>query len=69
MLAKQELCLLSHTSSPICHGSFGDGVSNLPGLALSIKPPSLRLSSSWSYRHEPPVPGLFIYLEPLVKIK
>jgi hypothetical protein len=47
-LAKQALYNLSHTSSPLCSGYFGDGsLSNsLPGLASNHKPLDLSLPSS-----------------------
>jgi hypothetical protein len=40
--------------------NFGDGILKTisPGWPLNLKPPDLRLSSSYNYRHEPPVPGL-----------
>jgi hypothetical protein len=47
-LAKQVLCHLTHTSSPICSGYLGDGglMNYLSRLALNCDPPDLTLPSS-----------------------
>jgi hypothetical protein len=47
MLAEQALYHLSHTSSPLCCGYFGDGglMKYLPGLAFNCDPPDLSLPS------------------------
>jgi hypothetical protein len=45
-LQKQELCPLSHISSPFCSGFFQDGVS------WTICSGCLKLQSSWSQHHQ-----------------
>jgi hypothetical protein len=48
MLTKQVFCLLSHSSSPLCSGYFGEwGLTNyLAGLSLNCDLPNLSLPSS-----------------------
>jgi hypothetical protein len=41
----------------------------LPGLASNCDPPALCLPSSWDYRHEPMVPGLYCAFEKIKSIK
>jgi hypothetical protein len=39
-----------------------------PGLVLNCNSPNLSLPNSYDYKHEPPVPGLYITLYPWFSI-